>query len=333
MRPRAAPRLSPALAEQAMPSDNQLPSGTNRLILEVRSGSHAYRKAVLVAGQALRVGQAEPAGFVIPDDKVLEPEHFELSWDGTTGYLRDLGSKGGTLLGGQYVWSESVPHGSWLRAGRTDFSVYVEAFTPPPTLEAPELESLLLCRRRALEQLREQPSPLFMLLDAARDERIRVLLRESIEEYCSLYAGPEGDALAEVAPYLVRLPPDCRLIEALVGEGWGKSWGVFLRCDLTLDEVRRHFRHFLMVEDPRGRPLYFRFYDPRVLGEFISTCTIEDARCFCGPIHSFWMEGRTPEVLLRFHSYAQGIWQECFKLDELRPTPIRIGSDFLGERA
>lgn len=296
-------------------------SGANRLILEVRFGALSHRKAILAPRQVLRVGRAKPAGFAIPSDEMLAAEHFELAWDGITCHLRDLGSGRGTQLGGESIQDASVPHGGWLRAGRTDFSVYFESFTPPRPAAPPEPESLLRCRRRAFDQLRAQPGSLFMLLDAAKDERIPVLLRESVEEYRSLYEGPQGDVLAGVAPYLVALPRDSRLLEALVLEGWGKNWGVFLYCDLPLDDVRRHLRHFLMVEDPKGRLLYFRFYDPRVLGAFISTCTAEDALRFYGPIGSLCLEDHAPEWLLRLSAHPQGTRHERLKLDQLDPEP------------
>src|SRR5262249_7801469 len=111
---------------------------------------------------------------------------------------------------------------------------------------------------------------LYGVLDAARDERALVLLRESIDEFCSLYDGPQGHALAAVAPYLVRFSPNSRLLRALLEEGLGGSWGIYAAASAQLVAVRRHFRRFLMVEDEtNGKRLYFRFYDPRVLRDFL----------------------------------------------------------------
>jgi len=272
--------------------------GMDRLILEVLWGPLAQRKAVLAPGQVVRVGRSEPSGFVVPHDETLASEHFELSWDGTTCLLKDLDSRRGTQLGGTYVQSKAVSHGGWIRAGNTDFSVHLEAFTPPRPPEVPEPESLHLDRQRALAHLQQEPGPLWALLDAAKDERIRVLLRESVEEYRSLYEGPQGEVLEQVAPYLVALPKGSGLLERLVLEGWGKSWGVFLSAEVRLDELRRHFRHFLRVQDPKGRELYFRFYDPRVLEPFLATCTIEDTHRFFGPIHDFYLEGASPKEMV-----------------------------------
>ncbi|MDC0711148.1 DUF4123 domain-containing protein [Stigmatella sp. ncwal1] len=129
------------------------------------------------------------------------------------------------------------------------------------------------------------------MVDVARDPRILVLLRESVEQCHSLYEGPQGLALAEVAPYLVSLPKESRLLEALVREGWGKNWGLFLTCPLPFGEVRRHLRKFLMVqlEDNDAR-FYFRFYDPRVLGPMLPLYTEEQRKEFFGAIDRFVLE-------------------------------------------
>ena len=131
------------------------------------------------------------------------------------------------------------------------------------------------------------------MLDAARDERVLTLLQESIDEYRSLYEGPQGTALESVAPYLVQLQKDSRLLGALVQEGWGNHWGIYFTSSASFIEVRRHLRKFLMIElegDP-GR-FYFRFYDPRVLHSFLPTCSAEQRKDFFGPIARLFYETR-----------------------------------------
>ena len=57
------------------------------------------------------------------------------------------------------------------------------------------------------------------------------------------------EALADVAPYLVRFRKDSGLLSRLVEEGWGRSWGVFFTSSQSMKNVRRHFRRFLLVEE------------------------------------------------------------------------------------
>jgi hypothetical protein len=137
------------------------------------------------------------------------------------------------------------------------------------------------------------------VLDTAHGERILELLHESVEPIHSLYEGTPGSALAEVAPYLVSLPnKDSWLLEALVQEGWGAHWGVFLTSALPMLQLRRHLRKFLMVEAEgvEGR-LYFRYYDPRVLGTFLPTCPPESRKEFFGDIERFIFSGLDGEVV------------------------------------
>jgi hypothetical protein len=159
---------------------------------------------------------------------------------------------------------------------------------------------------RLLSLLRKNFQPLYAILDAARDTKVLAALLQSKSHYQSLYQGAEGARLAQFAPYLVRLPDDSSFLEMLVREGWGKSWGVYLTCASEFSEVRRHVRHFLEVTLPDGRDVYFRFYDPRVLRVYLSTCTPEDTKEFFGPIGAYLVEDTDPTKLLRFVDTGKG---------------------------
>ena len=133
------------------------------------------------------------------------------------------------------------------------------------------------------------------------------VLFESKEHYQSLFEGPQGMQLAHFAPYLVRLPQKSPLIETLVRQGWGKNWGIYLTCQEPMEELRRHFRHFLMVKLPDRKQVYFRFYDPRVLRLFLPTCTAEQISLIFGPITYYIMEDEKPDLLLRFSNKGVGV--------------------------
>lgn len=151
---------------------------------------------------------------------------------------------------------------------------------------------------------------LYALLDAAREARVPSLLEGVPETSDSLYEGEKARELAPYAPYLVELPGDSPLAGDLAAQAFGKSYCVFLTAGASFDEVRKHFRHFLMVETEDGKEVYFRFYDPRVLRVFLPTCTPEEARRFFGPIRSFWVEAREPGTLSRFWLGEDGLLRE-----------------------
>jgi hypothetical protein len=141
---------------------------------------------------------------------------------------------------------------------------------------------------------------IWAIVDGARDRYIYWYLRNSHLNHSCLYSGPLAPGLAEVAPYLIQLYADDRLTKRLIEEGWGKSWGVFLKFDASMNILRRHLRTLLRVRDTTGRDLIFRYYDPRVLRIYLPTCTTEELRTVFGPIECFWTEGEDPETMLRF---------------------------------
>ncbi len=173
-------------------------------------------------------------------------------------------------------------------------------------LDAPWLPPLTPETTKLLELLREKFQPLYAILDAARDPTVLAILFQSDQEYQSLYEGAEGEKLAVVAPYLVRLPKDSPLLEVVVRASWGKSWGVFLTSDSPFAEVRRHLRQFLMVKLPEGKQVYFRFYDPRVLRVYLPTCTAEETRTFLGPVKCYLMDGEESREAWFFRVGSRG---------------------------
>jgi hypothetical protein len=129
--------------------------------------------------------------------------------------------------------------------------------------------------------------------------------------------------LEVAAPYLVNLEQDDVLTGRLIDDGWGESWGVFLKTATSMPRLRRHLREFLVVRDPGGRRLVFRYYDPRVLRVYLPTCTTEELRTVFGPIEAFWMEGAEPSVLLEFLFDGRKLTQNSIALapaEEARPA-------------
>lgn len=157
---------------------------------------------------------------------------------------------------------------------------------------------------RLLNILRGQTEPLFALLDAAREPKVPQLLRVSGEAYQSLY---QGEAYAEVAPYLVQLPASSRFVETMVREGWGQGWSVYLTCSLPLQSLREYFRQNLMIKTPDGREFFSRFYDPRFFRVFLPGCTLAEAARFFGPISRYFMEAENPDILLQFINTKRGV--------------------------
>jgi hypothetical protein len=98
----------------------------------------------------------------------------------------------------------------------------------------------------------------------------------------SLYRGRAELAYWGIAPYLVSV--DETLLVWIRQTLWTTPWGIFVEADGDLERLRTHFRKFLLVEGSRGRKMYFRFYDPRVLQTFLRRCNDTELIEFFGPI-------------------------------------------------
>ncbi len=142
---------------------------------------------------------------------------------------------------------------------------------------------------------------LYAILDPTRDERILPILTDSGCDFVSLYPPDVPKVLTAAAPHLVSLPARGGLLDRLVREGWGNSWGVFLSSSGSLAELRVHFRQFIKAKTEDGEKLLFRFYDPRVLRVYLPTCNAKELTKFFGPVRSFVLEDDDPETALRFY--------------------------------
>ena len=96
----------------------------------------------------------------------------------------------------------------------------------------------------------------------------------------------------------MELAPTNRLTATLLDDGWGRSWGVFLKIRDPAN-LRHHLRKFLKVRDEQGRKLLFRYYDPRVLRIFLPTVDAEQCAEVFGPIAAWLPEDSAGGLILR----------------------------------
>ena len=141
---------------------------------------------------------------------------------------------------------------------------------------------------------------LYAVIDTARDEQLYDLVMRSSEQSC-LFGGTIAEPLDRAAPYVVNLKSQEPLFSAWRDAGRGQSWGIMLRSGLTLDAVRLHLKHFLVVTLPDGMVAQFRFYDPRVFVPFLLSCTPDELAPWFQGISAFLAENREAAG---FHEFA-----------------------------
>jgi hypothetical protein len=140
---------------------------------------------------------------------------------------------------------------------------------------------------------------------------------EDRPQFQCLYRGELEPDVAEVAPYLVCLQAGTAFAEWVLGSGWGRHWGIFLIAGSSLNSLRQHFSTFVVVHDPEGKPMRFRFYDPRVFRAYLPTCTRDELETVFGPIRSYLVEGEDLKVALRFRNLSGELVAETLAMGEI----------------
>lgn len=240
-----------------------------RAILEIRGGPLAGRKVELAGPGSFSVGRSDEADWAIPEDRFLSNRHFDIRGEGGEWLLRDCDSANGTFLEGRRIIEARLSGDCLVAAGQTTFALRLD---------------------RDIASMLGRAQPLYAILDAARTPRILELLAGATERFESLYNGESAAHLAACAPYLVALPEKSRLLGRLAREGWGHNWGVFFSSRAPFEELRNHFRRYLIVRDEGGQEFYFRFYDPRVLRAFFAVASDGERAEFCGPVAAIWAD-------------------------------------------
>jgi hypothetical protein len=150
----------------------------------------------------------------------------------------------------------------------------------------------------------DEEAKVYAVLDGASVKDLLARFDEHQPERVCLYRGELAPDMAVVAPYLVRLEDETEFADWVIGKGWGAHWGVFAVAHADLDAMRRHLRRLLTVYSPEGKPMLFRYYDPRVLRTFLPTCNADELGKLFGPVASFVCEDADAGAALRFRLVA-----------------------------
>ncbi|EHR70506.1 hypothetical protein BurJ1DRAFT_1639 [Burkholderiales bacterium JOSHI_001] len=132
----------------------------------------------------------------------------------------------------------------------------------------------------------------FAILDGAQNPQLLDwLYAPQAPQFECLFAGELEPDMAEVAPYLVHLLPQTPFADQLLGANWSPNFGLLLTSGAELPRVWRHLRQHTMIYGPDLEPLYFRFYDPRVLRGFLPGCNPQQLQGFFGCVDFIFSEG------------------------------------------
>ena len=152
--------------------------------------------------------------------------------------------------------------------------------------------------------LRAEAPPPYMLIDCAGLERGEAQIPTDLfSEIECLFTGDLAEELADVGPYLGRVAGLGDSQAASVNDLLTSHVGLLVQMEkqeTTFAELHRHFRKFNVVYGPQNDPLFFRYYDPRVLADVLRVMEPGQLVSFFGPVRSFLLADADGNLLRCF---------------------------------
>ena len=333
------------------------------LALFIATGPNAGRQIPVGTGQTVRIGRTSRSDYAFPNDTYLSGVHFEIVCNEGECAIRDLGSSNGTFVNGGRLEQApvAIKDGDQISAGEMTFLVQFSSleqqlvapapvmapaagaavvspertarmFAPGSEPKTPVQTALTGEQKRVRDILMYQTSPLFAVVDAARDASLPQLLAAPALRSQPPFANEPGGGPAGHAPYLVELgqasslserPGVHAFLETFLLSGWGNSWGIFLTSLSSFDDLAAHFRGFVLAQTQSERPFHLRLYDPRVLRAFLPTCEPPEIAAIFGPIVSYLIESDRPDTMLAISRGADGLITARVSLAE---QPLQAGA-------
>ena len=149
---------------------------------------------------------------------------------------------------------------------------------------------------------------MYAVLDAVRDARIPAFLDASGERYARL------DDENPTSPFLALVPPESRLLDVLIKDGWNQGWGFYTAAPVDFENTLRHWRPFVTLHNRNGQAVTFRFWEPRVLRAIIPVMPSQEAAGFFGPVSRLLVEGDKPNVAVEFTLAPGGVNQRALAM-------------------
>ncbi|MEQ1965178.1 DUF4123 domain-containing protein [Xenorhabdus khoisanae] len=122
---------------------------------------------------------------------------------------------------------------------------------------------------------------LYAIIDGAAEPDLFLMLEQYDPPSACLYGEPLQPELVKIVPYLVQVNENVKTWL----ECRRTPWGIFVHSEANMKTVRQHLRKYLQVLLPQqDKPVFFRFYDPRNIWDFLSVLSDWEIHCFLGPI-------------------------------------------------
>lgn len=159
----------------------------------------------------------------------------------------------------------------------------------------------------------------FLLYDTAiNGEYTWALLQKHYPCNMSLFKGTRDERLYDVAPHLFQA--DALVKEKISGPLVSLKNIVTITTPVRLEELGKHLQCFL-YKQVNGREHYFRFWDARVLKQYLENCTPTQATLFFGPVEAFMIQEEHQQNAIQYR--LKGTTVQIQQLEETTPVPSK----------
>ena len=135
--------------------------------------------------------------------------------------------------------------------------------------------------RQPFQQQTDLQGRLYAVVDGAVAQSLVQEAKRGKARVESLLASGSSPYLTAVAPYLIEVGLDSGFLGT-----WrtmlGKSPGILIESQADFDQVLIQARSIFARKDERGKQSFFRFYDPKLLYGWLSSCTAPQLASFFG---------------------------------------------------
>jgi hypothetical protein len=280
------------------------------LELVILEGMQTGRR-ISLARMPVTFGRSSSAGTCFPMDSFMSGLHLTVQNALSGVVLVDMQSSNGTFLNGERIRHAIAVPGDVIKIGTLtmklevgksplpeiavpeppkahEATVLTTVFSVPEILPEPVREPIAVKLPGIAELLQQSGQPLFCLLDSEADEALPVLLGAARDRKESLRRDDPTDTAA-LGPWLIEFGTGSPFLQALIEGGWKRGWASFFTSEASFSELSAHFGKFYRVQLEAGG-VYFRFYDPLVLREFLPVASKEELEVFFGPVGRWLLE-------------------------------------------
>ena len=330
-------------------SEREYPANM-RAILEVLEGPLMGRRIEVYPGHSISFGRNVRADIAVPGDGYMSGRHFAVENTGEGCYVLDLGSSNGTFVNGTRVDRAPASPQDLIAAGSSKFKLHMEPEDPaaaegllirtgtmtrgpvatdlrvddltitstrsinPTDAEVPHRwQGFTAAQVSVLEALYASTGSLYVYLNGLREPLIQAFVEASGEQYV-----PLGQLLvagrAVASSYLVAVPRTSKLLNVLMKDGWGRTWGVYCSSPAPFEQVAAHLYAFSTVQTGNGVPLNLPLSDPQFLHTFLALMSPTESLALFGPVRHFFFESQGGENLYRCSPGTQGVTIEAVKI-------------------